>query len=220
MTPLQLIVGLGNPGSKHEATRHNAGFWFVDRVAARFHGEFRPASRFSGDLCELRIGARTVRLLKPSTYMNNSGQAVAAIVNFYRYSPSSVLVVHDEIDLPPGVARVKTGGGTGGHRGLEDIVPHLHTKSFSRLRLGVGHPGSASQVVGYVLKRAPSAEQALIDSAMERALGQIDDIIAGELQLAMNVLHRKEEEANSDRETTPAKGSDPRDPGRATPRVE
>ncbi len=193
MTPLQLIAGLGNPGSKHERTRHNAGFWFVDRIAAHFHAEFRPASRFSGELCELRLRERTVRLLKPTTYMNDSGRSVAALASFYRYPPASVLVVHDEIDLPPGVARIKPGGGTGGHRGLEDIVPCLGSKSFPRLRLGIGHPGSASEVVGYVLKRAPSDEQALIDDAMERALALIDDIIAGDLQRAMNELHRRAE---------------------------
>ena len=190
--PIELVVGLGNPEASHALTRHNAGFWFLDGLAGRHRVELRRASRFFGDMGELRLGERRLRLLKPTTYMNRSGQAVAAVANYFRYESDSILIVHDEIDLPPGTVRLKSGGGTGGHRGLEDIVPRLGTKKFTRMRLGVGHPGSAAEVIDYVLRRARSEEQTLIDDAIARALDRFEQIAAGDLEGAMNVLHRKD----------------------------
>lgn len=198
--PVQLVVGLGNIGSRYDRTRHNAGFWFVDRVAARYGGSFRAVSRFAGDVCETRIGASPVRLLKPSTYMNRSGESVAALARFYRYPPAQILVAHDEIDLPPGTVRLKIGGGDGGHRGLRDVIPRLGDRGFQRLRIGVGRPGHRDDVIDYVLRRAPADEQAAIDDAIERALGEVERMIAGDSAAAMNALHRKSSEPEASRD--------------------
>ena len=168
--PFTLVAGLGNPGPRYAESRHNAGFRLVDLLAERYRATFKSSARFFGDTAELRVEGRMVRLLKPHTFMNHSGRAVAAMSRFYRCPSEGILVAHDEIDLPPGTLRLKRGGGTGGHRGLEDIVPALGSRAFSRIRIGVGHPGSASEVIGYVLRRAPAAEQALIDEAIESAL--------------------------------------------------
>ena len=204
--PIRFLVGLGNPGSRYERTRHNAGFWLVDRVAARYDGSFARAGRFFGETCDIRIGDQTLRVLKPMTYMNESGQAVAAMAHFYRYAPDEILIAHDEIDLPPGVARLKRGGGDGGHQGLRDIIPRLGNKGFARLRIGVGHPGHRDDVVNYVLRVARADEQALIDEAIERSLDLFETIVAGDFQKAMTALHRKPEqepsgEANAERAT-------------------
>ena len=193
-TPIRLLVGLGNPGSKYAATRHNAGFWFVDAVAARYQAELRANGRFFADTAEVRVDGDSLRLLKPTTYMNESGRAVAAAVRYFRLPLDSVLVVHDEIDLPPGAIRLKRGGGHGGHNGLRDVIPALGSPDFARLRVGVGHPGSKDAVTGYVLNRATAEEQALIDDALARALDQIEVIVSGDLERAMNVLHRKSDE--------------------------
>ncbi|MBT6273030.1 MAG: aminoacyl-tRNA hydrolase [Chromatiales bacterium] len=190
-TPLALLVGLGNPGSKYDATRHNAGFWFLDRVAARSGGAFRPEAKFAGDVAQATIGGKQVRLLKPTTFMNRSGQSVAALARFYRVTPSEILVVHDEIDLEPGVARLKEGGGPGGHNGLKDIIAHLGDKNFHRLRLGVGHPGQRDDVINYVLHRPGAEEQRAIDDSIDASLAQLESIVAGKFAVAMNELHRK-----------------------------
>jgi PTH1 family peptidyl-tRNA hydrolase len=180
--PIRAIVGLGNPGAKYEDTRHNAGFWFVDRLARRYGGQFRPEAKFFGEVCKVRIGAGDVWLLKPTTFMNRSGQSVNALLNFYKIGMAELLVAHDEIDLPPGDIRLKVGGGHGGHNGLRDIIPGVG-KDFVRLRVGVGHPGHKDQVADYVLARASRAEQEAIEAALDRAE------VAGELQRAMNELH-------------------------------
>ena len=189
--PFALIAGLGNPGPGYAGTRHNAGFRFVDLLARRHGAAFRPSARFFGETGELRFGGRVVRLLKPHTFMNRSGRSVAATARYFRCPAEAILVVHDEIDLPPGTVRLKRGGGSAGHRGLEDLVPHLGTGAFSRIRLGVGHPGPASQVLDHVLKRAPAAEQALVDDAIARTLDHFETIARGDLEGAMNVLHRR-----------------------------
>ena len=188
---IKLVAGLGNPGERYEPTRHNAGFWFLDRVAARDGGRFRAESRFQGDTAEVQIRGHRVRLLKPTTHMNRSGISVAALARFYRIAPEEILVVHDEIDLPVGAARLKTGGGPGGHNGLKDIISHLGDRGFHRLRLGVGHPGERSQVINYVLRRPGSAEQKLIDEAVDDSLREFDAIIEGELMVVMNRLHSR-----------------------------
>ena len=201
--PFALVAGLGNPGSRYADTRHNAGFRLVDRLAERYGAAFKSSARFFGETAELRVEGRTLRLLKPLTFMNHSGRAVAAVSHFFRCPAEGILVAHDEIDLPPGTLRLKRGGGTGGHRGLEDIVPSLGSRGFSRIRIGVGHPGSASEVIGYVLRRAPAAEQALIDEAIESVLPHFESMLEGNLEPAMNVLHtrsRVASEPSEDRE--------------------
>jgi PTH1 family peptidyl-tRNA hydrolase len=185
-----VVVGLGNPGPRYADTRHNAGFWFVDRLAARRRGVFRRSSRFLGEVAEVEVGHR-IWLLKPETYMNHSGQAVAALVGFYRYEPGQVLVVHDDLDLPAGTVRLKRGGGHGGHNGLRDIVAQTGSPDFLRLRLGVSHPGPGADVVGYVLTRAPSGEQRLIDDAIDRAMEVFPRLAAGEVDRVMNLLNAK-----------------------------
>lgn len=189
---LALVVGLGNPGDRYDATRHNAGFWFVDEVARRWRGSFRAESRFHGEVAQVEVDGARLHLLKPATFMNRSGQAVAALARFYRYPPERILVVHDEIDLPPGVARLKTGGGPGGHNGLKDIIAALgNQRGFHRLRLGVGHPGQRDDVINYVLHRPGADERRAIDEAMDSALAQLPRIAGGDLARAMNELHRK-----------------------------
>ena len=201
--PFTLVAGLGNPGPRYAGTRHNAGFRLVERLAERYGITFRASARFFGATAELRIGGRIVRLLKPHTFMNHSGRAVAAMSRFFRCPAEGILVAHDEIDLPPGTLRLKRGGGTGGHRGLEDIVPALGSRAFSRIRIGVGHPGSASEVISHVLRRAPAEEQALIDEAIESVLPHFESMLGGNLEPAMNVLHtrsRVASEQSEDRE--------------------
>lgn len=188
----KLLVGLGNPGPKYTETRHNAGFWFVDRLATGYDAVFRREAKFHGDTALLRLPGRECRVLKPDTFMNDSGRAVQAMLHFYNLAPADMLVVHDEIDLAPGVARLKRGGGHGGHNGLRDVIECLGQGGFLRLRLGVGHPGSADQVVNYVLDRPRAGERELIDAAMTRALDVMPQVFAGHLQKAMHQLHSGE----------------------------
>jgi len=186
---LKAIIGLGNPGPKYTETRHNAGFWFVEQLAGKYAGSFRHESRFMGELAECFVNGSKLWCHKPATFMNLSGQAVRALSSFYRLDASQILVAHDEIDLPPGVARLKFGGGHGGHNGLRDIISHLGTRDFYRLRIGVGHPGSKEQVADYVLKKAGRDEQALIDDSIVQALDVMPQLVQGELEKAMQVLH-------------------------------
>ena len=170
-TSLKLIVGLGNPGSEYSETRHNAGFWFLDRLAADHRAAFSADRKYHGDTARLVSEATDYRLLKPQTYMNKSGRAVQAVSAYYNIKPEEILVVHDEIDLDTGVVRLKQGGGHGGHNGLRDIIEQIGSKEFLRLRIGVGHPGHSSQVHNYVLQRPGSEERHLLDTAMTDALG-------------------------------------------------
>ncbi len=165
---LRLIVGLGNPGADYSETRHNAGFWFCERLARELGVTFSRESRFHGLAANAR--ADNLWLLQPQTFMNRSGQSVAALLRFYRIEPEQMLVVHDELDLPPGQARLKFGGGLGGHNGLKDITSHLGTQDYWRLRIGIGHPGDKNEVANYVLKPPRKEEAAEIDAALERAL--------------------------------------------------
>ena len=192
---IQLIVGLGNPGDKYANTRHNAGFWFVDALARREGATFKPVSRLSGELTEISVSGTRVRLLKPTTFMNRSGQSVGATAKYYRIGPPSILVVHDELDLAAGTVRLKEGGGHGGHNGLRDIVQHLGSNAFLRLRVGVGHPGRKEAVVGHVLHRAGKSEQDAIDESLERAIELLPSMVRGDLPSAMNVLNRREKSA-------------------------
>jgi PTH1 family peptidyl-tRNA hydrolase len=186
---ISLIVGLGNPGPDYADTRHNAGFRFLDTLLSGTGVALRHESRFHGEAGKFAVAGREVWLLKPMTFMNHSGDSVAALARFYQIAPAEILVVHDELDLPPGTVRLKVGGGDGGHNGLTDVTEKLGAPDYVRLRLGIGHPGTAAQVVSYVLKRAPKAEQALIDEAIERAWTYVNDIVHGEFQRVMNALH-------------------------------
>ena len=187
--PLQAIVGLGNPGPQYDQTRHNAGSWFLRRVAEEYAASLRPEAKFHGLLGKASIDGRSVWLLEPTTYMNRSGEAVAALARYYKIAPAAILVAHDELDLPPGVARLKLGGGHGGHNGLRDIIARLGTRDFLRLRIGIGHPGHKDQVTAYVLSRPSPEDRIAIDQAIDRALAVLPQVVAGELQAAMNRLH-------------------------------
>jgi len=189
--PLKLVVGLGNPGPEHVDTRHNAGFWCIDRLAARYGGSLRPNARYHGDVGRVMLEGREIWLLKPMTYMNRSGLAVRAVTDYLRITPAETLVVHDELDLGTGVVRLKSGGGAGGHNGLKDVIAHIGD-GFWRLRIGVGHPGNRGEVIDYVLKRAPAAEQALLDGAVNASVDAIVRMLSDGAEKVMNGLHRRE----------------------------
>lgn len=189
---IQLIVGLGNPGSQYEQTRHNAGFWFVDALARQHGANFRSENKFHGEACKIAIDGNEVWLLKPMTFMNRSGQGIAALARFYKIDTTNILVAHDELDLPPGDIRLKQGGGHGGHNGLRDTIEQLgNDRDFQRLRIGIGHPGHSSQVTGYVLGKAQADEQRLMEDAIDTAIKVMPQAIGGEMQKAMNQLHAK-----------------------------
>lgn len=191
-TELRLIVGLGNVGAEYERTRHNAGFWFVDAVARKAGAVFAQERKFHGEAARLRSGAHELWLLKPGTYMNRSGQAVVALALFYKILPHQILVVHDELDLPPGAAKMKRGGGTGGHNGLKDIHAKLSTPDFWRLRLGIGHPrtlGLQQAVADFVLHPPSREHEQDIDDAMSRALDVLPLLVEGRPEAAMLKLH-------------------------------
>jgi PTH1 family peptidyl-tRNA hydrolase len=191
---IRLIVGLGNPGEKYERTRHNAGYWWVDAIAERKRAAWKRETKFSGWTTRVEEGGREFFLLKPATYMNESGRSVSALMRFFKIEPGELLVVHDELDLPPGAVKLKRGGGTGGHNGLEDIVDALGTKDFWRLRVGIGHPGHKDLVADYVLDRARRAEQDAIDPPFERSLDLLPRLASGRLQDAMAWLHTSPED--------------------------
>lgn len=189
MSAIRCVVGLGNPGPKYAETRHNAGFWFVDELARREGVVLRPENKFSGEVGRIQSAQGDCWLLKPLTYMNHSGRSVSAFCNFYRIDPSSLLVVYDELDLEPGVMRLKSGGGHGGHNGMRDICSALGTRDFLRLRIGIGHPGHKSAVVGYVLSRPGKTEHQALENGIDEALRHWETIRSGDLQKAMNALH-------------------------------
>lgn len=187
---LKLIVGLANPGPEYQHTRHNAGAWLVSALASRFYTSLTPDSKFFGLSARLPDPFSDTRLLVPTTYMNRSGQAVGAMANFFKLEPADILVVHDELDLPPGVAKYKTGGGHGGHNGLKDIIAALgNDNSFHRLRIGIGHPGHKDKVTGYVLGKAPQAEQQLMDSIIDDAARSIEIVMREGYTPAKQYLH-------------------------------
>ena len=190
MNPPRLIVGLGNPGPEYEATRHNVGFWFVDQLADKLKISLAPQAKFYG-----RAGRSSeLWLLQPTTYMNRSGQSVAALANFYKISPAEILVIHDELDLPPGGIRLKQGGGNGGHNGLKDIQAKLGTPDFWRLRLGIGHPrtlGLSQQVADFVLHQPRKEELPDIEHALARCQLAWPKLSAGDFAGAQQQLHGK-----------------------------
>jgi PTH1 family peptidyl-tRNA hydrolase len=189
-TTLKIIVGLGNPGPEHLLTRHNAGFWFVDALAAKLGGTFRSHAKFHGDICRAQYCGQDITLLKPTTYMNRSGLAVRALADYVKVPPGEILVVHDELDLPVGDSRFKLGGGAGGHNGLRDTITHMGP-DFWRLRLGVGHPGDKSQVIDYVLRRAPKEEEEKIVVSIDQSMQALPTFLEQGAERAMNGLHGK-----------------------------
>jgi PTH1 family peptidyl-tRNA hydrolase len=193
---IKLIVGLGNPGAEYEATRHNAGFWLVDQLARMGGVTLRVEGRFHGLAARARLWDQDIWLLKPSTFMNRSGQSVVSLARFYKILPDEILVAHDEMDMPPGTVKLKRGGGAGGHNGLKDIAAHLTTQDYWRLRIGVGHPRNSASagadredVINYVLKPPRREEQQAIDEAIDRSLGPLAPLARGESERAMLELH-------------------------------
>lgn len=188
---IQLIVGLGNPGPDYEQTRHNAGAWFVSELADNQHVTLRPVSKFHGLHGTIHLHGHDIHLLIPSTFMNLSGQSVGALANYYKIPPHAILVAHDEIDLPVGDIRLKYDGGHGGHNGLRDIISHLNSNQFYRLRIGVGHPGNSKEVINYVLKPPKKTEREEIDAALQSAQSILPDLLNGHFQKAMQQLHTR-----------------------------
>jgi peptidyl-tRNA hydrolase, PTH1 family len=189
-TPLKLIVGLGNPGAEYARTRHNAGFWLVDELARRHGGSFRFEGKHQAELARVRIGGDEVWLVKPMTFMNRSGGPVSSVLGFYKIAPRDMLVAHDEIDLPSGTVRLKDAGGHGGHNGLRDIIA-AQGDAFWRLRIGVGHPGTAREVVDFVLTQAGKDEQRAIDVTIAEGADAIEEALRVGAQIAMNKLHAR-----------------------------
>jgi PTH1 family peptidyl-tRNA hydrolase len=199
-TPIDLIVGLGNPGPEYEATRHNAGFWFVDLLANMHGGRFSRDKKVQGEIAEIAVAGRRIRLLKPMTYMNSSGQSVGAAVNYYKLPTEHVLVAYDELDLPPGRALLKFDGGSAGHNGVTNVIEHIGS-NFWRLRFGVGHPrdreqapGARRDVIDHVLKRAAGSEEAALREKLDEAAGLLPVLLEHGAERAKNRLHMRKPE--------------------------
>ena len=184
-----MVVGLGNPGPDYENTRHNAGALFVEALARDAGQSLRPEKKYHGLYARIHWQGLDLHLLNPSTFMNRSGLAIKALADFYKIPPEQILVAHDELDLPPGTAKLKTGGGHGGHNGLRDTIAHLGTNNFQRLRLGIGHPGDSRKVTGYVLGRLGKQESEQLNAVFNEALRVLPDAASGKLSAAMNRLH-------------------------------
>ena len=186
---IRLFVGLGNPGPEYEATRHNAGFWWIDALAGQMGARLASERNYHGLVARVNRSAGPVWLLKPMTFMNRSGQSVAALARFFKIEPAQVLVVHDELDLQPGQAKLKFGGSAAGHNGLKDIHAQCGTLDFWRLRLGIGHPGVKAEVVDYVLRKPAPEQRDAITQVIERSLGATDALLAGEMDRALAIIH-------------------------------
>jgi PTH1 family peptidyl-tRNA hydrolase len=193
MSQIALIAGLGNPGPGYKGTRHNAGSWFIDELSQHYSLDFKLESRFQGEVANAQIKGLPIRVLRPATFMNESGQSVASLMRYFAIEPDSLLVVHDDLDLEPGVARLKERGGHGGHNGLRNLIRHLDSNDFVRLRLGIGHPGHPDDVTDYVLHAPPANERSAILDAVSRAVALIEPIINGDHAVVMNELHRTDE---------------------------
>ena len=189
MAGLRLIVGLGNPGPEHARTRHNAGFWFVDALAQQCGARFGLESKLFGETAKVEVAGQSVWLLKPATFMNLSGKSITAALRYWKIEPEQMLVVHDDLDLPPGAARLKFDGGHGGQNGLRDLFAHLGHGRFHRLRLGIGHPGHKDRVTGWVLGRPSAGDEAAIIDAVARSLEVLPLVVEGRFEEAMKRLH-------------------------------
>jgi len=197
--PIRLVVGLGNPGPEYAATRHNAGFWFVDELARRHDGRLKPERRYGGDAGRITVAGRDVWLLKPMSYMNRSGTPIRALCDYLQIPASEVLVAHDELDLPPGTVRLKRGGGAGGHNGLKDTITHLG-EDFWRLRFGIGRPDHRDEVIGYVLRRAGAVDEEQVLAAIEAAADEFPHLLAEGAGRVMNRLHSRPAPASGPQE--------------------
>jgi len=186
---IKLFVGLGNPGPEYAATRHNAGFWWIDEVARTLGASLALDRAYHGRVARATVEGRPIWLLQPQTFMNLSGKSVAALARFYKIAPEDILVVHDELDLPPGEAKLKHGGGHAGHNGLRDIHAQLGSADYWRLRLGIGHPGARGEVIGWVLRKPPLDEQIGIEQAIERSAKALGLLAAGEMAQATQIIH-------------------------------
>lgn len=191
MSAIRLIVGLGNPGAQYEQTRHNAGFWFVEEVARQYGGQFRPETKFLGQVARVQQNGLDFWLLKPTTFMNRSGQSIQALAKFYKISVDQILLAHDELDLPVRTIRLKKGGGHGGHNGLRDTIAALGSKDFYRLRIGIDHPGNRNKVVDYVLNAPSKTDMQQIEDTIYDAARFIPQIVKGEFEVVMQALHTK-----------------------------
>ena len=190
MSEIKLIVGLGNPGDKYADTRHNAGEWLIARLARRFNITLNAENKFSGYVGKTLINSKEIRFLVPMTFMNLSGKAVGALANFYRIKPEEILVLHDELDLPPGSVKLKLGGGHGGHNGLKDIVAALgNNNNFYRLRIGIGHPGHRDLVAGYVLNKPSPSEREVLEKALDEAANCVELLFKDGIVKATNRLN-------------------------------
>ncbi|HHF4805638.1 TPA: aminoacyl-tRNA hydrolase [Haemophilus influenzae] len=190
MSEIKLIVGLGNPGEKYADTRHNAGEWLIERLARRFNVSLNPESKFFGKTARTLVNGKEVRLLVPTTFMNLSGKAVGALASFYRIKPEEILVIHDELDLSAGTAKLKQGGGHGGHNGLKDIVAQLgNNNNFYRLRIGIGHPGHRDLVAGYVLNKPSPADRNALEKVLDEATDCVEMIFKDGMVKATNRLN-------------------------------
>lgn len=190
MDGIRLFVGLGNPGEKYAATRHNAGFWWIDLISQQSNSPLKLDAKMFGESAKVSQQS-DVWLLKPTTFMNASGKSVAAMANYYKIKPAEILVIHDELDLPAGTSKLKLGGGHGGHNGLRDIHAALGTPDYWRLRVGIGHPGDRNEVVNFVLKPPLKAEQAVIDESLYQSSKLLNLLLAGQFEQAMLTLHTK-----------------------------
>lgn len=190
MSGIKLLVGLGNPGEKYEYTRHNAGFWWIDQLATQSNSKLALDAKFFGISGKLNPTSDTW-LIKPTTFMNASGKSVAAIANYYKILPAQILVIHDELDLPPNTAKLKKGGGNGGHNGLKDISAAIGTPDFWRLRIGIGHPGDRNEVVNFVLKPPVKDEQSAINQCIDDSMQVVPALLNGDFESAMLKLHTK-----------------------------
>jgi PTH1 family peptidyl-tRNA hydrolase len=188
---IRLLVGLGNPGPEYEATRHNAGFWWIDEAARQLKASLVPERSYHGLVVRIIRPGGPVWLLEPMTFMNLSGRSVAALARFFKIAPQEILVVHDELDLPPGQMKIKQGGGHAGHNGLKDIHAQLGSGDYWRLRLGIGHPGVKAEVVNYVLRKPPLEQRQAIDKAIEQSLGALELLLDGDMERATMKIHVK-----------------------------
>jgi PTH1 family peptidyl-tRNA hydrolase len=195
-TNLSIIAGLGNPEERYARTLHNAGFWFVDTLAKKYGGDFRYEKKFDAEYCRVSLRGDDIWLVKPQSYMNLSGGPIRGMLDYYRLRPEHLLVAHDEIDLPPGTIRFKKGGGHGGHNGIRDIIRHCGAE-FMRLRIGVGHPGTSSEVTNYVLKRGAGDVEAAVERTIDDAIAVLPTLIDDGLNAAMKELHTRSDDENT-----------------------
>lgn len=188
---IKLIAGLGNPGIKYQNTRHNVGFWFLQEIVKLFSTELKPENKFFAQIAKTNIANNTCWLVQPEVFMNLSGKAVATVANFYKIEAKDILVIHDDLDLPVGTIKLKIGGGHGGHNGLRDIINHLGSNDFQRIRIGIDHPGNSKDVVNFVLKPPSKDERITIDNAIDNAIQYIPEIVCKNTATVMNQLHTR-----------------------------